>query len=183
MAEKKTIKKTTKKTAAKKTVKKIKAESAIEVEVKPIETPLTIVEETADLAGKKKSEYLYGVGRRKTAIAQVRVYKKGDGKISVNNKDVKALFPNVELQDKILSPLKIVGQMDKLAVTVIVQGGGKVAQAEAIRHGISRALLLLNPNFRKPLKKADFLTRDSRKKERKKPGLKRARKAPQWTKR
>ena len=79
--------------------------------------------------------------------------------------------------------MKVVGQGDKLKIWAKVVGGGKVGQAEAIRHGISRALLEINPNFKKPLRKQGFLTRDPRKKERKKPGLKRARKSPQWSKR
>ena len=132
---------------------------------------------------KKKSEYLYAVGRRKTSIAQVRVYKKGEGKILVNNKDLEKYCPVVDDQEVIKTPLKLIGQMDKLNVTVKVLGGGHFSQLEAIRHGISRALIQLNPNFRKPLKRAGFLTRDARAKERKKPGLKRARRAPQWQKR
>lgn len=134
-------------------------------------------------SSKKKQEYLYAVGRRKSAVAQVRVYKKGDGKFIVNEKDIDKYFPSAELLDKVKAPLILAGQTDKLVITVKVKGGGLSGQAEAVRHGISRALLLLNPNFRKPLKKAGFLTRDARIKERKKPGLKGARKAPQWTKR
>lgn len=132
---------------------------------------------------KKKSEYLYAVGKRKTSIAQIRLFKKGEGKVIVNEKDYKIVFPTATLQEKALAGLKTVGQQDKLDVSVKVSGGGKNSQAEAIRHGIARALIQLNPNFRKPLKKAGYLTRDPRKKERKKPGLKGARKAPQWSKR
>ena len=141
------------------------------------------VQEEKDSSASKKQEYLYAVGKRKTAIAQVRVYKKGEGKFIVNKDDVNKYFPTAELQERAKSPLELVGQVDKLDVTVKVLGGGPIGQAEAVRHGISRALLLLNPNFRKPLKKAGYLTRDARKKERKKPGLKKARKAPQWKKR
>ncbi len=132
---------------------------------------------------KKKQEYLYAVGRRKSAVAQVRVYKKGEGKILVNEKELDKYFTTAELQEKVKSPLDLSGQVDKVDISIKVSGGGIAGQAEASRHGLSRALLLLNPNFRKPLKKAGFLTRDARVKERKKPGLKRARKAPQWTKR
>lgn len=132
---------------------------------------------------KKKQDYLYAVGRRKSAVAQVRIYKKGEGKFIVNEKELNKYFPSAELLDKVKAPLVLAGQTDKLSITVKVVGGGISGQAEAVRHGISRALLLLNPNFRKPLKKAGFLTRDARVKERKKPGLKGARKAPQWTKR
>ncbi|KKR04439.1 MAG: 30S ribosomal protein S9 [Parcubacteria group bacterium GW2011_GWC2_39_14] len=139
--------------------------------------------EEEQAGSKKKQEYLYAVGKRKTAVAQVRVYKKGDGKFLVNDKDVTKYFPSAELLERVKSPLVLAGQIDKLDITVKTKGGGIAGQADAVRHGISRALLMLNPNFRKPLKKAGFLTRDARIKERKKPGLKRARKAPQWTKR
>lgn len=142
----------------------------------------TSTEEVKDTA-KKKEEYLYAVGRRKTSVAQVRVYKRGDGKVIVNEKPLDKYFGTKELVDTAISPLTLVGQLDKLDVTVKVLGGGSSGQADAVRHGIARALLLLNPNFRKPLKKAGYLTRDARKKERKKPGLKKARKAPQWKKR
>jgi len=134
-------------------------------------------------AAKKKVEYLYSVGRRKTSIAKVKVYKKGSGKVTVNANDYLKYFPVVEQQERVMGPIKLVGQLDKLDVSAEVVGGGYVSQAEAIKHGLSHALIQLNPNFRKPLKKAGFLTRDSRKKERKKPGLKRARKSPQWAKR
>jgi small subunit ribosomal protein S9 len=132
---------------------------------------------------KKKDEYIYAVGKRKTAVAQVRVYKKGEGKFIVNDKESVVYFPTPGLQERVTAAQKQAGQTDKLDVTVKVRGGGPVSQAEAVRHGIARALLELNANFRKPLKKAGYLTRDARKKERKKPGLKRARKAPQWKKR
>jgi len=134
-------------------------------------------------ADKKKQDYLYAIGRRKTAVAQVRLYKKGEGKFIVNEKEMPVFFSTKELQDRALASLVTVGQDGKLDVTVKVVGGGKVAQAEAVRHGLARTLIQLNPNFRKPLKKAGFITRDARKKERKKPGLKGARRAPQWTKR
>jgi len=143
---------------------------------------ITEVEEESTNS-KKKQDYLYAVGRRKSAVAQVRIYKKGEGKFTVNEKELNKYFPSAELLDKVKAPLVLAGQTDKLSITVKVVGGGISGQAEAVRHGISRALLLLNPNFRKPLKKAGFLTRDARVKERKKPGLKGARKAPQWTKR
>jgi len=170
----------------KKTVRKAKVEK-VKPAVEPISKPAPIVTEAAVLAvetdGKKKSDYLFGLGRRKSATAQVRVYKKGTGVATVNSKELKVYFPLAAQQELASSPLKIVGQVEKLDVVVKVSGGGFMAQAEAVRHGLSRALLLLNQNFKKPLKRAGFLTRDSRKKERKKPGLKRARKAPQWAKR
>lgn len=188
---KKTVAKATKPKADKETVKKVKVEKKAvkkptsDKKVESVEVTAVVkdVEDGEMLAGKKKAEYLYGVGKRKTAIAQVRVFKKGDGKIVINEKPVKKYCATPNLVEKVMSPLKIVGQQDKLDVSAKVKGGGSTAQAEAVRHGIARALLLLNANFRKPLKKAGHLTRDPRKKERKKPGLKRARKAPQWKKR
>lgn len=144
-----------------------------------------VLEEEADKSAdsKKKNEYLYAVGRRKTAVAKVKIMKKGNGEITVNGKEYKIYFPQLEYQKKVYAAIKTVGQTEKLDIIATVLGGGVNAQSEAVRHGISRALIQLNPNFKKPLKKAGFLTRDSRRKERKKPGLKRARKAPQWQKR
>ena len=149
------------------------------------ETKIVLEEEADKTAAdtKKKSEYLYAVGRRKTAVAQVRIMKKGNGEIKINDKDYKEYFPQTDLQRKVYSAIKTVGQTEKLDIIAKVSGGGVNSQAEAVRHGMSRALIQLNPNFKKPLKKAGYLTRDSRRKERKKPGLKRARKAPQWQKR
>lgn len=174
------IKKEKKKAVKKREVKSKEAKPKKE-KIAVAVVPAEIVE--VEAVQEKKLDYLYGVGRRKTAIAQVRVYKKGNGKITINGKDFAAYAPAVDLQERITAPLKVIGQSDKLDVSAFVSGGGKVSQAEAIRHGISRAILQLNQNFKKPLKKAGFLTRDPRKKERKKPGLKRARKRPQWTKR
>jgi small subunit ribosomal protein S9 len=140
-------------------------------------------EDDADASKKNKKLYIYAVGRRKTSSAQVKLYKKGEGEITVNNKDLKEYFPTEQLQNIIYAPLKVVGQGEKLKIWSKVVGGGKIGQAEAVRHGISRALLEINPNFRKPLRKHGYLTRDPRMKERKKPGLKGARRAPQWSKR
>lgn len=103
--------------------------------------------------------------------------------ITINGKDYKQYFPIFEYQEIVSAPLKSVGQSDKLDIEVRVRGGGKRGQSEAVRHGISRALVNLNPNFKKNLRRAGFLTRDARVKERKKYGLKRARRAPQWQKR
>ena len=129
------------------------------------------------------SKYHCGVGKRKTAIARVRLYPNGKGDITVNGKPLSE-FCNVLTQKKIiLSPLKLIEKEKNFDVTVKVIGGGFSAQAEAIRHGISRALLNADETIRTPLKKAGFLRRDSRIKERKKFGLKRARRAPQFSKR
>jgi len=131
----------------------------------------------------KKRDYIGSTGRRKTAVARVRLYKKGEGKISVNNKEYAEYFPYFEMKDIITAPLKACGMGEDLNFTIKVAGGGKKSQAEAVRHGIARTLILLDENLRSTLKPLGFLKRDSRKKERKKPGLKRARRAPQWQKR
>ena len=123
----------------------------------------------------KTKKYWCGVGRRKTAIASIRIY---EGKYSalINQKEA-------SLPDETLAPFELVGRKDSFSITARVVGGGKEGQLEAIRHGIARALEKYNPEFRSSLKKAGFLTRDPREKERKKPGLKGARRAPQWAKR
>lgn len=129
-----------------------------------------------------ESIYYAGVGRRKSAVASVRLYP-GDGTFVVNGKPAPEYFSrNVDLA-LALSPMKITGNENKFAISVIVKGGGISGQAGAIRHGIARALLEANPELRPVLREAGLLTRDARIKERKKPGLKRARKAPQYTKR
>ncbi len=140
-------------------------------------------EELVEKVAAKKRTYLFAVGRRKSGIAQVKIYKNGKGVITVNGKDYRQYFPFFEFQEIINAPLRSVGQSDKLDVEVKINGGGKRGQAEAIRLGISRALIKLNQNFKKNLRRAGFLTRDARVKERKKYGLKRARRAPQWQKR
>lgn len=128
-------------------------------------------------------KYFYAKGKRKTAMAAVRLYDKGKGNITVNNKPVNEYFPVETDRNSLSSPLKITNLMKDFDITVRVQGGGTHAQAEAVRHGISKALLEFNPTLRPTLKRAGFITRDSRMKERKKYGLKGARRAPQWQKR
>ena len=124
----------------------------------------------------------YGTGRRKTSAARVFITP-GKGDIQVNNHPLDQYFGRETARMIVRQPLEVAEVSDKFDVKVTVRGGGNSGQAGAIRHGIARALIMLNPNFRKPLKKAGYLTRDARKKERKKPGLKRARRAPQWKKR
>lgn len=136
-----------------------------------------------EIPTKKIQRYIYTKGGRKEARALVKLFYHGQGEILINGKDYKKYFPYFEFQDIIQTPLKLIKQEGKYDLSVKVKGGGKRGQAEAIRCGIARALAISNPTFRKPLKKAGFLTRDSRIKERKKPGLKRARRAPQWKKR
>lgn len=128
------------------------------------------------------ARYFYGTGRRKTAVAQVRLYP-GTGEIIVNGKPLEEYFPREPDRDLILAPLRVVSMGDRYSVMVKVEGGGICGQAGAISHGIARALLAADPQLRPTLRQGGFLTRDPRVKERKKPGLKRARKAPQYTKR
>ena len=132
----------------------------------------------------KKHDYISAVGRRKSAIARVRLSsKEAEGlKVTVNGRDMKDFFMYQEWQNIVTSPLTLTGNL-KREVSVLVRGGGTNGQAEAIRHGISRALVSLDETLKATLRKAGYLTRDPRAKERKKPGLKRARRAPQWSKR
>ncbi|MFO0780727.1 MAG: 30S ribosomal protein S9 [Candidatus Gracilibacteria bacterium] len=131
----------------------------------------------------KLQEYYYGLGKRKTAVARVRLYPNGKGSITVNDKPVEEFVKTATGHMVIKSPLKLTGLVKSFDISVRVNGGGTNAQTDAIRHGISRALLEYNDTLRGTLKKAGFLTRDARVKERKKPGLKRARRAPQFSKR
>jgi len=139
--------------------------------------------EKAAPAKKSAQEYYYAAGKRKTAIARVRLYPKGKGLVTVNEKPMDEYFKLLTSAGIITSPLKMTGTSKDFDISVRVSGGGISAQADAIRHGIARALLVYNDTLRTTLKKAGFLTRDSRIKERKKPGLKRARRAPQFSKR
>jgi small subunit ribosomal protein S9 len=127
--------------------------------------------------------YVYAVGRRKSGIAQVRLYTSGKGAITVNDRALAEYLPVDELRDSVLLPLKSVGMDASADVSAMVKGGGIRGQADAIKLGIARALLKVNPDFRATLKPLGVLTRDAREKERKKYGLKKARKAPQWAKR
>ncbi len=139
------------------------------------------------LAGAKEvfgdKVYLEFIGRRKTAVARVRVIQSKKTTIVVNDKELNAYFPVPLYNGQVLAPLKKVELDGGLAFTVVVHGGGVSSQAEAIRHGISRALVAIDPMTRTALKRAGYLKRDPRSKERKKPGLKKARKSPAWSKR
>ncbi len=126
--------------------------------------------------------YFYGTGRRKSSVARVRVYN-GTGKITINNRDIDDYFGLETLKVIVRQPLALTGNDDKFDIVCSVTGGGVTGQAGAIRHGISRALLQVSDELRPELKKAGFLTRDPRMKERKKYGLKGARRAPQFSKR
>ena len=129
-----------------------------------------------------ESNYYYGTGRRKSSVARVRLYP-GTGKVTINDRDIDDYFGLETLKVIVRQPLELTGTSEKLDVVCRVQGGGFTGQAGAIRHGIARALLVYDPNLRPELKKAGFLTRDPRMKERKKDGLKGARRAPQFSKR
>lgn len=128
-------------------------------------------------------EYFYALGRRKSGTAQVRVYLKGSGKLVVNDKPMTEYFPVEDLQDAIMVPLKAAGISETADVVAQAKGGGIRGQADAVKLGIARALLVHNPDLRATLKPLGVLTRDPREKERKKYGLKKARKSPQWAKR
>ena len=132
--------------------------------------------------GADKSRYIEAIGRRKTSTARVRLFTQGKKGIIVNDKPYTEYFPKF-LHKTIEDSLEKLKYLGKFGVTVVVKGRGPTGQAEAIRHGLARALVVLNPYFRKRLKKSGYLTRDPRMRERKKPGLKRARRAPQWSKR
>lgn len=167
MPEKKTIRK---KVAAKRTTKE-----------KVVKVAPVVAEKVTPKHDVRRS-YLYAVGRRKTSVARVRLYAKGEGVILVNGKKHSEYFPEEFYAWVVRQPI------DQAAasfgeITVRVTGGGVRSQAEAIRHGIARVLVLREPEVRKTLKQVGFLTRDPRVKERKKYGLKRARRAPQWQKR
>ena len=123
------------------------------------------------------------IGRRKEATARVRMMETGTGSITVNARPFEKYFPLAIMRDEITAPLKLVGQFDNHDFSIKVEGGGTQGQAGAVRHGFARVLLQWNAEFRPPLKKAGFLRRDPRAKERKKFGLKGARRAPQWAKR
>lgn len=154
-----------------KTAKKIEKEKKEETSVAKVEAVAV-----------KPDRYFEGIGRRKTSHARVRIYTKGTG-ITVNNKECAEYFPQESLQRIVDAPLRKMKSVERMRVSVRVEGGGLHSQAEAVRHGISAALVLFNPDFRKRLKRALYLRRDARMKETRKYGLKKARKAPRWSKR
>lgn len=127
--------------------------------------------------------YYEGVGRRKTASARVRIYPEGSGEVLVNDKPIEEYFPRVGDADSVLSPLRLVEMEGRFDMTVLVKGGGITGQSDAVKLGVARALLKYDETLRPALRQGGLLTRDAREKERKKPGLKRARKAPTYTKR
>ncbi len=188
-----------KKAAVKKTAEKkprikkaaVKKEKQPKKEVlKTVETPVVKIVAKEEVAvktevadEKRKPGFLQAVGRRKESVARVKMFKNGKGGATVNGKDIKEYFGTDFLVDLALGALNNVSQLNKIDISAKVNGGGKKGQAESIRLATARALLLLNPIFKKNLRKAGYLTRDPRMKERKKFGLKKARRAPQWAKR
>ncbi|HAR99681.1 MAG: 30S ribosomal protein S9 [Candidatus Moranbacteria bacterium GW2011_GWC2_37_73] len=165
---------------AKKVVKK---EIAPKIEKEKVAAEPVVKEKVAK---KIAGVYFYAVGRRKTSVAQVRLYendKATENDIIINDKKLKDYFPTISLQNNLLSPLKAVGMHNKFSMTVLVRGGGVTGQVEAVRLGIARALVVFNAELKKTLKDLGLMTRDAREVERKKAGLKKARKAPQWAKR
>jgi small subunit ribosomal protein S9 len=186
---------TTKKTVAKKPVAKktvapkaaVKKPVAKPVAEKPVKTAPVAeapVQEVATFSKPTiaKGKYIFATGRRKTAIANVRLFA-GNADNVVNKKKFDVYFGQASMRDTAVRPLALTGLLGDFHFTASVNGGGSNAQSEAIRHGIAQALASLNGDMKTVLKKNGFLTRDDRKKERKKPGLRRARRAPQWAKR
>lgn len=184
--------------AEKKVVKKVKSEVKKTAPVAPQEEmvkPLVAVSSVdteddlpADFSFEKElaskpDKYFEAVGRRKTAVARVRLFTKGEKQFTVNGKSYQEYFPLGMDQKTATASMDKMNCLDKFKVTIIVRGGGRSAQAEAIRHGTARVLVDFNNNFKKRLRKVGYLTRDPRMRERKKFGLKRARKSPQWAKR
>lgn len=162
------------------------------MEVKKKKTTKTTTKTKTEKKTVKKTDdkrYYETVGRRKRAIARVRLFTSDpsksvkEGNLLINNKPYKEYFPTLPLQKAIENPFIRLKSLSRFRATVKVRGGGPKGQAEAVQHGLSRALVLFDENFRKKLKKSGYLTRDPRKKERKKFGLKGARRAPQWRKR
>ncbi|HYF05628.1 MAG TPA: 30S ribosomal protein S9 [Patescibacteria group bacterium] len=188
--EKKTT--TTKTSKAKATEAKQPKAKAVKAKAAPApETETTVISKaelkTVDITTFPKltipqGTYLFAVGRRKTAVTTVRLYG-GKGESTVNGIPFKDYFSFSQYNEKASKPLALTGTQSDIYFSAITQGGGKNAQAEALRGAISKALAVANPEFRPVMKKNGFLTRDDRKKERKKPGLKRARRRPQWAKR
>jgi len=148
----------------------------------PVPEPTPTVEPAPKPAPAVARDYYYGTGRRKTAIARVRLYP-GNGTVKVNDKSLPDYFGKAVNESLIMQPLRTTNLLHKFNVVAKVEGGGLSGQAGALSHGIARALLEADENLRPLLRKGGFLTRDPRVKERKKPGLRRARKAKQYTKR
>lgn len=148
-------------------------------------TKKTIKKEEEKEVREKDSKYFYAIGRRKTSVARVKLFlsSASQNAVLVNDKKISEYFPLSRLTDGAMSPLEMAGEGNKFKVLVRVSGGGTNSQSDAIKLGIARSLVLFDEALKKSLKGQGFLTRDSREVERKKPGLKKARRAPQWAKR
>lgn len=187
--EKKPAKRATAPRAKKKAEEAPAADAAVEAkadaksEAVPAKAGIEAKAAKAESAPAMSGPVVPTVGRRKTAVARVRLSPAGTGKVTVNGKAYDKFFTVYELREQVIAPLKAVGREGSVDVSAKVVGGGMRGQAEAVRHGISRALVALDENNRKSLKKQGFLTRDPRERERKKFGLKGARRSPQWSKR
>ncbi|MEA3452965.1 MAG: 30S ribosomal protein S9 [Patescibacteria group bacterium] len=170
-----------------KIVKKKPIKKAVKKPVKKAvkSTKKTVVKSKKSVKAKtsQTKRYIEAVGRRKTAVARVRIWTKSGEEFLINEKKYQDYFPPIESQKIVLSPIEIINSKEKFKVSAKVKGGGSHSQAEAVRHGLARTLIKFDPELRTQLKKAGFLTRDPRMRERKKFGLKRARKASQWSKR
>lgn len=178
--DKKSSDKKSKKTSPAPVKKKAEAKVSLKKEKQPV------VKEIKEKAKKTKVadiKFIKAIGRRKTAVAQVRMFEKGEGKISINNIPANEYFKKEDNLNIILQPLKAVDKLEDFNFSILVKGGGFLGQLEAIRHGIARTLVKRDPELKAILKTGGYITRDPRQKERKKPGLKKARKAPQWSKR
>lgn len=173
--------------AAKTSVTKVAPKQAVAEKKSAPKVDLATVKVAAAAAKKAKMgasrPYVYANGKRKTAIASVRLFKEGTGVITVNDRSFEEYFPVFTDRDRIISALRMANALKSFDVSAMVQGGGVHAQADAVRHAISKALLEVDAGIRSILKSAGYLTRDSRIKERKKYGLHRARRAPQFSKR
>jgi len=170
---------TKKRTAVKKTAVKPKRVSKKTIGLAEVAQKVIFTQ----AARHKDLGYTYAVGRRKTAIARVRRIPGGDGSVTINGLPIEQYFLAPELQQIVRGPIELVSANQQFSYSVRVTGGGNHSQSEAIRHGIARTLLKVNAEWRPELKQAGWLMRDARVKERKKPGLHRARRAPQWQKR
>lgn len=150
-----------------------------------VKKPKITVKKQKEEAPKKPAKYLEAVGRRKTSVARVRLFNSSDenSKIEINEKEAEKYFFTPELFKIATASLRKMKLLNKFYITAKINGGGIHSQAEAFRHAIARALTEFNPDFRKRLKRSSYLKRDPRSKERRKFGLKKARKAPQWSKR
>lgn len=181
----KTSSKIKKKDKPKKTLKRKKIEKLEKEKVKKAKAKVKGEKkiEKPVLEKEKPERYWAGVGRRKTAVARARLSAKGEKEFLVNDKPYQEYFPGLDFWQIASASLKKMNTLNRLRILVKVKGGGYHAQAEAVRHATARALVKFNPNFRKRLRRSGYLTRDSRMRERKKFGLKRARRAPQWKKR